>query len=494
MTVDGATLARLNPWWDDPRGFQNDASLRRLKASPFVFDRTGEVAFSDAADAIFTLRGPRQAGKTTLLKEFMAQRDRAGVDPKRLLYLSCDLETRDGLARTLADWLGATGSSGARRLVVLDEVSDVPGWPTALRALWNQGLLRNVTIIASGSHALDLRHATETLPGRRGEARRAKAAPPLDQVLLSAPFRSFARATLRGAAARRALLACPAFSPADLAASAAAARWVRRLSPVQGELAAAFDQYLLCGGFPIPAHALAARGEIPPEIFRLHAASAGADLSRFSLSERSAAQIARRITEVITTPVSWTTLVAGTDVRTHVTGKVYVEAFAAAFLVHEIPPIDLGTKQPVWQRERKVYPSDPFVLHSLRAWGLGLEEPFTAAREYAGNPASRGRLLECAVASALARGAPPGLLTGVEVSRRLTYLRTRGGREVDFVVRGPSARTPVEVKSSGNGHLDRKAMSLVGRGVIVTDGETDVGASPRMIAAPLFMTLLGAGP
>lgn len=265
------------------------------------------------------------------------------------------------------------------------------------------------------------------------------------------------------------------------------------MAAVEGDLSSAFDDYLLCGGFPNPAQALASRRQIPPEVFRLQAASAGSDLSRFGLSEHSAAQIARRITEILSTPVSWTTLVSGTDVRTHGTGKAYVEAFAAAFLVYEVPPIDLSTKRPVWQRERKVYPTDPFILHCLRAWGLGLQDPFEAAREYAANSASRGRLLECAVAAGLARGAPPGLLSGLEVSRRLTYLKTRGGREVDFVVRGATYRTPIEVKSRGRGSLDRKAMSLVGRGVIVTDGETDMGASPRMIAAPIFMALLDNG-
>lgn len=492
--MDADSLARFNPWWSDPGGFERDPSLVRFAAATLRFDRAEEAEFASDADAVFTLRGPRQVGKTTRLKQFLAACAHAGASPESLLYLSCDLETREGLARTLSGWLVSTAASGTRRVVVLDEVSDVPGWPTVLRALWNRGLLLGVTVVASGSHALDLKRATETLPGRRGEGRRGRTAPALDQVLLSAPFRSFALAALSESPAGVALGASPAFSPAELASSESAARWVRRIARLRAPLAAAFDKYLLCGGFPIAGEALALRGEIPPEVYRLHAAPVGADLARFGLSERSAGQIAKRVTEVLSTPVSWTTLVAGTDIRTHVTGKAYVEAFSAAFLVHEVPPLDLGKKQPVWQRERKVYPSDPFVLHSLRAWGLGLDEPFEAARAFAGNAASRGLLLECTVASALARGAPPGLLSGMEVARRLTYLRTRGGREVDFVVKGREGRTPVEVKSSGASKVDRKAMSLVGRGVIVTEDETDVAASPRLIAAPLFMALLRAGP
>ncbi len=491
--MDSASLSRLNPWWTDPQGFENDPSLARLAEASVRFDRAEEAAFAAEADAVFTLRGPRQVGKTTLLKGFLAAQARAGAAPESLLYLSCDLETREGLARSLSEWLVQTAAPGARRVVVLDEVSDVPGWPTVLRALWNQGLLRHVTVIASGSHALDLKRATETLPGRRGEGRRARSAPALDQVLLSAPLRAFAVAMLAGTPAAGALAAAPTFSPFDLASSESAARWVRRLARVRAPLSTAFERYLLCGGFPIAAEALAKSGEVPPEVFRLHAASVGADLARFGLSERSAGQVAKRITDVLSTPVSWTTLVAGTDIRTHVTGKAYAEAFSAAFLIHEVPPFDLARKQPVWQRERKLYPTDPFILHSLRAWGLGLDEPFESAMTFTGNAASRGRLLECTVGSALARGAPAGLLSGLDVARRLTYLRTRGGREVDFVVRGREGRTPIEVKSSAQGKVDRKAMSLVGRGVIVTEDETDVSVSPRLIAAPLFLALLGPG-
>lgn len=488
--MDARTLARLNPWWSDPAGFDHDPSLERLAESSLRFDRSADATFTARHDAVFTLRGPRQVGKTTLLKQFLASAAQSGARRDHLLYLSCDLETPESLSRTLSQWLENSAPGGARRVVVLDEVSDVPGWPVVLRALWNQGLLRNVTLVASGSHALDLKRATETLPGRRGEGRRGRSPPALDQVLLSVPFKAFALARLERPAARDAVRGAPVFPPADLARSPGIARALARLTPFAAEIHRAFEEYLLCGGFPLPAQALALGGDIPPEVFRLHAASAGADLARHGLSERSAGQIARRITEILSTPVSWTTLVSGTDIRTHVTGKAYAEAFGAAFLVHEVPPFDLGTKQPVWQRERKLYPADPFVLHSLRAWGLGIPSPFEAAREFANDPASRGKLLESVVAGALARAAPPGLFSGLDIARRLTYLNTRGGREVDFVARAEGEQTPIEVKSHASAKVDRKAMSLVGPGIIVTLDETDLSARPRVIEAPFFVCLL----
>jgi predicted AAA+ superfamily ATPase len=152
--------------------------------------------------------------------------------------------------------------------------------------------------------------------------------------------------------------------------------------------------------------------------------------------------------------------------------------------------MDLSKKRPVWQRERKLYPADPFLLHALRAWGTPSLDPAADSKEWARDPLRRGRLVEAAVMANLAFGAPAGLMGGAQTSVRLTYLRTRGGREVDAVVSEGGRRTPVEVKTGDGAKVDRKAMSLVGPGVIVTADTTDLGTRPRQVAAPLFLYLL----
>jgi len=85
--VDNDTLSKLNPWWRSRSGFLDDPSLAALERVPVRFDRSSEVAFEPAPDAIYTLRGPRQAGKTTILKQFLARLASQGVAPADLLYL-----------------------------------------------------------------------------------------------------------------------------------------------------------------------------------------------------------------------------------------------------------------------------------------------------------------------------------------------------------------------------------------------------------------------
>ena len=488
--MDNDTLSKLNPWWRSRSGFLDDPSLAALERVPVRFDRSSEVAFEPAPDAIYTLRGPRQAGKTTILKQFLARLASQGVAPADLLYLSCEFETDVGLAKTLRSWLDDRRGP-ARRFIVLDEAADVVDWPLVLRQLWNYGYLRNTTLVVSGSHALDLRRATETLPGRRGEGGRPRHAPPLNQVLLPVSFREYALARIDGLREVAAAGGAPWMRAADLARSPAFGAAASDLLPFATDLHRAFREYLLCGGFPIPAQALAHTGSIPPEAYAAHVGAAGSDLTRYGLSEVSAAQIARRIVQVLSTPVSWNTLAATTDIRSHTTAKSYAEALEAAFLVYSIAPFDLSSKRPVDRRERKLYPSDPFVVHSLRQWGRPTPDPYRESVEFANDPARLGLLLEAAVASALARDSLPGIFSGLAVHHRLAYLKTRGGREVDFVVRDDDLYTPVEVKSSAASKVDRKAMSLVGPGVIVTLQETDRSSRPRVIEAPYFLFLLG---
>jgi len=63
-------------------------------------DRSADVRLRFDADAIYILRGPRQAGKTTLLKQALQNAAASGLPATDLLYLSCDRQSADGLQET----------------------------------------------------------------------------------------------------------------------------------------------------------------------------------------------------------------------------------------------------------------------------------------------------------------------------------------------------------------------------------------------------------
>ena len=75
---------RENPWWADPSSIEADPHLRRLAAQPLIYEH--EFPFELDEDAVFTLRGPRQVGKTTLLKRITRHLIEAGIEPRDILY------------------------------------------------------------------------------------------------------------------------------------------------------------------------------------------------------------------------------------------------------------------------------------------------------------------------------------------------------------------------------------------------------------------------
>lgn len=109
------------------------------------------------------LLGPRQVGKTTLVRQL------AGTFPEEALWLSGDdpeaaqLLNRPSLARLRA-------MVGKHRVVVVDEAQRIPEIGLTLKLMHDN--IEGLQVIATGSSALDLADATqEPLTGRKWEYR-----------------------------------------------------------------------------------------------------------------------------------------------------------------------------------------------------------------------------------------------------------------------------------------------------------------------------------
>lgn len=65
-------IAAQNPWWQDRGAIHEDRHLQELERSP-IHRRPQVIGeFALEPELIYTLRGPRQVGKTTLLKCLIA--------------------------------------------------------------------------------------------------------------------------------------------------------------------------------------------------------------------------------------------------------------------------------------------------------------------------------------------------------------------------------------------------------------------------------------
>ncbi|GAA4465668.1 ATP-binding protein [Nibrella saemangeumensis] len=107
------------------------------------------------------LLGPRQVGKTTLLRQ-LAETGSSGV-----LYLNCDEpDVREDLQNTTSTALRVL--LGDKQVVFIDEAQRVPGIGLTLKLLVDQ--FPDVQVIATGSSALELAGGVqESLAGRKFE-------------------------------------------------------------------------------------------------------------------------------------------------------------------------------------------------------------------------------------------------------------------------------------------------------------------------------------
>src|SRR4051794_38039402 len=101
-------FARQNRWWLDPVEVRRDRHLRRLSEAPVRWEPP--LPFTFERDAIYTLRGPRQVGKSTVLKRQIAALLADGWPARRILYLDVELaglDTPRDLIAALREYLDA---------------------------------------------------------------------------------------------------------------------------------------------------------------------------------------------------------------------------------------------------------------------------------------------------------------------------------------------------------------------------------------------------
>ncbi len=212
----------------------NDLLLRGITDQPGLFPHLEELARSPVVfrfdfglkelppePGLLVIRGPRQYGKSTWLEQQLKESvERFG--PGSAFYVNGDWMTdADRLTAEIGALCRLFSPRASLRRIFVDEITAVAGWEKALKRLLDSGELRQVLLVTTGSRATDLRRGTERLPGRRGRLGRTQ------YLFTPVPFAEFKR-VLGERIGKHATLA-----------------------------------YLLTGGCPMAAAALAKEGKMP---------------------------------------------------------------------------------------------------------------------------------------------------------------------------------------------------------------------------------------
>ena len=492
-----------NPWWRRREAITQDKHLIKLKESSIKWEPRIKHTFNLNADIVYTLRGPRQVGKTTLLKLIIEELlIKYKVDPRSVLYFTCDLIN---YPEELVDILQYYNESirpkrEARAYIFLDEISSVKEWQKAIKYLSDTNKLVNTTIILTGSHTIDIKRAYERLPGRRGSLSHLNDTP--DKIILPMRFVEYVETInkdLREVILRLDMLRvehrkelvqeiCSGTIPDE----------INDLSLYEKDIKPLFESYLITGGVPLAIDEYIRKGRISEDVYKIYVDSVVGDIVRWDKREIYLRQILRRIFETIGNAIGWNTLKENTDISSHNTIADYVDILKDSFVLYYVRFYDITRRKPLYQKNKKIHFYDPFFYHALKAWVYG-KDPFEESMNSLKDTQVTGMLTEGIVGSHLIR-----LAFSIAKQKKLFdyeqalfYWKSKRGREVDFIIDISGLILPVEVKyqskitkSDRYSIIDFHKSSGTDKGIILSKDMMELEGNNNIITLPVWLFLM----
>lgn len=485
-------IVSQNLWWNQGKNFvQYDRHLN--KAKPIFFKRR-EPDFKKGN--IYILRGPRQVGKTTYLKDTVRRLIENGIPPNHILYLSLDFFTsRRELRNAINFFLDSTREADESYLL-FDEITSLKDWNLELKYLADQGITDQSVIIATGSSAVKLKEKGELLPGRGLEGN--------EYYIKPLSFREFVLQSID--------FICAHISNAEFLNSLTKLKSILReysvdlhsgikgiqneilkIIPYKRELQYFFRIYLIGGGNPgVINHYFINRYEIQiekidPLIAEIFIRDVLGDLSRLQRQEVISKEIMRAVLEKYGSRYSLTKLSRGIE-RTHVTTIDYLQFLEDSFILSVFYAYDFSRKYIKQKGDKKVYFFDPFIYHSVKSYLSG-REVWEVITESLMDEARQSRLVEGIVMMQLLMHKEiPYLRKG---NTFLWYYYDKGGKEIDAVMRINRKHLGIEVKYQTQvDERDIKQIVPIENYILLSKDDMSMGENMLIVPVDVFLSLI----
>lgn len=415
-------LKEQNPWWQAKENIALDVNIEKLTKAKYRWTPSIAGSFNFKKDLIYTLRGSRQVGKTTLLKLLIEQLLKEN-QKENIFYFTCNnIDDYKGLLdvfRVYFDWV----DNPQRKYIFIDEITFVKEWTRGIKHLADIGSLRNCTIILTGSNSHDLKYEVERMPGRRGQ----DAA--LDKIIFPLSFREYV-----------------ALERKDIALKAYNLKEAARIYPYyKSEIDKCLDKYLLTGGFIQSINSLASQGRVEQDIYQQYLSWILGDLAKMGRKESYSRQILEQVIRSLSTNIGFDTIAKKTAIDSHLTVGDYLDKMESSFITKTLFQVDLNKKTAAFRKTKKIYFQDMFLLWVFLGHVFGLPDYFSAGKNRLEDNLFKTKLTEQLVMSHLMR-----LENSVNWSNIVFFFRGANQSEVDFAIRTPDNKLlPIEVKYGG---------------------------------------------
>lgn len=488
--VDISILSEQNPWWVDVNSIITDHKIKKFDKALLRWNPNIKHYIELDYDAIYTLRGPRQVGKTTLIKNLIRELLLIKkIRPENIFFWSCERTKPEELNKILQTYFNWRVNDDNRKYIFLDEISSVKEWYREIVYFANKGNFENCSVIVTGSHSMDMKYSTEKMPGRRGGKDN-----PLDKILLPMKFSEFVKLVL------------PTFTQKMFDYKIIAKNHnkskifdlfegkisedIENLMLYKKQLDSLLEMYLITGGIPSTINEFKKTNSISRRLYNVYLEAIIGDLNEYNFKEKNVKQILTQLFTNFTTPISWNSITKTSEVKHHETIDKYVSAFEDLFIANVTHRKSLDKKTHYFYK--KVYFQDPFIYHALNGWVLNKVDYFKNAKSNVFNTEIKSKLIESIVHNHLCRFVyglnPHDMFTPRD---NIFYYRDRNDREIDFIISFDDKLYPIEVKhkSSVSGSVFTMFKPF-GKGIVISRDILESRKNYSVIPASIFLTLV----
>ena len=484
-------IVNQNPWWKEGKEFVRFE--KKFKAAPIFFARK-DIHFQKGN--IYILRGPRQIGKTTYIKNSIKKLLEKNIPARSILYLSADFFISRRELRNAIEYFVDSSRDLPEIYIFLDEITSLDDWNLELKFIADQGIAQKATVLATGSSAVKLKEKGELLPGRGLEGN--------EYLLKPLAFREFARQSsgflsqhLPPDAFQSGLInlglileeSFPSFSGNPEETRPA----LEKLLPFKKELAFLFQLYVATGGFPgvinhyFQNRFIAKTGKINPEIAEIFVRDVLGDLARLQKQETVARQILKALLDRYGSRYSFSSLSREIE-KPHLTTITYLDHLEDSFISFVLYAYDFNKNSIKAKGDKKVYFFDPFILHSIKSFLSG-KEIWEVIGQTLESEELLGRIIEGIVVSHLL------------LSREIPWQRTgstflwsyydKSGKEIDAVFNAGDEYFGIEIKyRSQAGEGKRKSIPAIKKYFLLSKEEFGKKGETTVVPVEIFLALL----
>jgi hypothetical protein len=487
-------LAMQNPWWGDSANINADGKIKSFDSATLRWYPRLRRYLDLDKDVLYSIRGPRQVGKTTLVKLIVRDllKERKPFD---IFYYSCEL-VKDpkelySILDTFLQWSRHQGPG--RKLICLDEITQVESWESAYKQFVDINSLRNMTVILTGSSSWDLKHSVERLGGRKGEITGEQN----NKILLPMKFAEYVKLRkpriydkLDGMGLYENQKRKEAFISLMGPNSY---QWIDPLLPFKGELDALLDEYFITGGVMSAVNPYVNNNEIPSTTYEMYLQLFFGDVARIKRDEGTARKVLSAILNHPHSAVGWERLSGEAGIPSAPTVMQYADVLRNLFVINVYNGLDQNKKQPKQRSEKKFQITNPFFFHAFHGY---LTNPagdfFQQAKAFLSNSEGKAALAEFVVGDHITRLAynfsPSDIF---DQENFVFYVRNSAGESVDFMVRLPDGFLPIEVKFQNQiNPSDFKNIEKFERGILVSKDFVSLGTAHPSIPISLFLLFI----